>query len=222
MIELQNVSKSYGGHQTIFDGVSFSLKPAEFLYVLGSSGAGKSTLLRVLAGFEHVTAGKVAWYGYRNDQVTESQSRKIRQKLAWIPQKNDLIPELTVADNLKIAAVADPSVLPQSDEVCRDVIEQLQLSDRLNHEVRKLSGGEAQRAIIARALFRKSSFILADEPTGAQDMDLTWRIMDLLVKQQLKGTTVVLATHDLEIVRRLRKRCAVLKDGKFSIEGGQV
>lgn len=222
MLELQQISKTYEGGQTVLNQVSFSLNKGDFLYVLGGSGAGKSTLLRVLASFESPTQGQISWFGYSNKSLVDRTLIRIRRKISWIPQKLDLIPEMTVEDNLKMAFFAEPSTMAQPEEHCRDVVDHLALTHLLQKSVKSLSGGEAQRVAIARGLFRKSDLILADEPTGSQDLELTWKIMDLLVKQQLAGASVILATHDLDMVKRLRKRCAVLKDGYFKIEGGNT
>ncbi len=219
MLQLNNISKSYGGGQTVLNQVSFTLPPADFLYVLGGSGAGKSSLLRILSTWEPPTEGTVSWFGYERGALTQKSMERIRQRISVIPQKLDLIQDLSVLDNLKAGTWALPPSAIISNTDAKEILAKLALDKLLGKRIQQLSGGEAQRVAIARALFRKPELILGDEPTGSQDIDMTWKIMDLFVKQQLSGTSVILATHDLDMVKRLRKRCAVLKDGVFRIEG---
>ena len=221
-LRVENISKVYLPGQVVWQGISFDLNPGEFLYILGGSGAGKSSLLRALSSFENPSEGRIACLGVPLDRASHSQIQQLRRKLSYIPQNLGLVNDLTVSQNLEIAQYP----LRKSDRVEVDtmkaMIRQLSLDSVLEKKVATLSGGEKQRVAILRGLSKKADLIVADEPTGAQDFEMTWRLMDLFVKQQLRGATIVFATHDLEMVRRLRKRVAILKDGTLKVEDPRI
>jgi ABC-type ATPase involved in cell division len=143
---------------------------------------------------------------------------RLRQRISFIPQNLGLIPDLSVEDHLEMTRLGIKSGDRAEESVLRNVILLTGLKDKLGKRVSALSGGERQRVAILRALAKKAELLIADEPTGAQDFEMTWKLMDMFVKLNLSGTGLVLATHDLEMVRRLRKRCAILKDGQFKVE----
>jgi cell division transport system ATP-binding protein len=220
MLQLNRVSKTYHGQAKVLDQVNLELKKGDFLYVVGGSGAGKSSLLRLLATEESATQGAVSLFGYDLAKISPSTLRAIRQSLGYVPQNVQLIPDLSVLDNVALSLSLAGRRGMGADARARigELLERLGLSPRRDALARTLSGGEAQRVAVARALVRAPELLVADEPTGAQDKDHTWSMMDLFLKASLKGTAVVLATHDREIVRRVRKRCAVLKGGRLSLE----
>lgn len=220
MVILSGVSKWYFGQTRILDHVNLELKKGDFLYVVGGSGAGKSSLLRILATEESPSMGTISLFGYCLSTVSSTTLRAIRQSLGYIPQNVRLIPDLSVYDNIALSlSLAGRRVLAaQSKAKISELLHKLGLEPKREKLASTLSGGEAQRVAVARALVRSPELIIADEPTGAQDRDFTWSLMDLFLKASVGGTTVVLATHDREIVRRLRKRCAVLKGGHISLE----
>ena len=220
MIALSGVSKSYVNQSRIFEQVSLDLKQGDFLYVVGGSGAGKSSLLRILATQEAPSSGSVSLFGYNLSTVQPSTLRTIRQCLGCIPQNVRLIPDLTVHENIALSiSLSGRRVFSvQSKAKMSELLNRLGLESKRDKLARTLSGGEAQRVAVARALVRTPELIIADEPTGAQDRDFTWSLMDLFMKANSEGSTVILATHDREIVRRLRKPCAVLKGGHVSVE----
>lgn len=220
MVILSEVSKWYFGQTRILDQVNLELKKGDFLYVVGGSGAGKSSLLRILATEEAPSIGSVSLFGYDLATASASTLRAIRQSLGYIPQNIRLIPDLSVYDNVALSlSLAGRRVLStQSKAKISELLHKLGLEPKREKLASTLSGGEAQRVAVARALVRSPELIVADEPTGSQDRDFTWCLMDLFLKASVAGTTVVLATHDREIVRRLRKRCAVLKGGHISLE----
>lgn len=226
MIQLQAVSKSYFGEEQVLQQISLEIKKGDFLYVLGGSGAGKSTLLRMLATEEAPSEGLLNLFGYDLSQMTPDALRIVRQSIGYIPQEVRLIPDLTVTDNvaLSLATAGSRATLADSRLRTQDLLERLGLGLIKNKRAAILSGGEAQRVAVVRALARNPDLIIADEPTGAQDRDFTWSMMELFFRANAQGATVVLATHDREIVRRIRKRCAILKDGQLSFDvwqGGQ-
>ncbi|MCM2278534.1 MAG: ATP-binding cassette domain-containing protein [Oligoflexia bacterium] len=220
MVNLTRVSKSYFGQVRVLDEISLELKKGDFLYVVGGSGAGKSSLLRLLATEEAATSGSLSLFGYDLNTISPTTLRSIRRLLGYVPQDVRLIPDLSVADNVALSlSLAGRRVLSTTSRSHIDeLLERLGLAAKRHKPASALSGGEAQRVAVARALIRQPELIVADEPTGAQDRDFTWSLMDLFLKANLNGATVVVATHDREIVRRVRKRCAVLKAGRLAIE----
>lgn len=220
MIRLNRVSKSYFGQARVLEDVSMELKKGEFSYVVGGSGAGKSSLLRLLATEEAPTSGAVSLFGYDLATVSPATLRSIRQLLGYVPQDVRLIGDLSVIDNvaLSLTLAGRRALSRQAKLKIDELLERLGLAQKRFKPAAALSGGEAQRVAIARALIREPELIIADEPTGSQDRDFTWALMDLFLKANLGGATVVVATHDQEIVRRVRKKCAVLKGGRLGIE----
>lgn len=220
MVHLSSVSKSYHGQNRVLSEVSFDLKKGDFLYVVGGSGAGKSSLLRMLATEEFPSEGQFSLFGYSLASASSSRLRTIRRALGYVPQDTRLIPDLSVFDNLALSlTLAGQRILTaQSRAQISELLNRIGLEHKRDHWAATLSGGEAQRVAVARALVRSPELVIADEPTGSQDRDFTWSLMDLFLKANVRGATIVLATHDREIVRRVRKRCAILKDGHISIE----
>lgn len=221
MISINNVSKWYFGETPVLSRIQLKIERGEFLYVLGGSGAGKSSLLRILATEEYPSSGGVELFGYHLHQANPSTLRSIRQAIGYIPQDVRLIPDLTVYENIALSlSLAGPkaSVGATARAKVQDAMERTGLTHLSQKNAADLSGGEAQRVAIARAWVRKPDLIIADEPTGSQDRDHTWSIMNLLMSSNSSGTGVIVATHDREIIRRVRKKCAVLKGGSLSME----
>ena len=218
LLKVENLSKTYTPGEMIWQNVNFDLGPGDFLYILGGSGAGKSSLLRALASFERPSGGKVISYGMDLQTSSRSDLERVRKKIAFIPQNLGLIHDLTLRDHLEMSRLPLSSAERTDETTLMTYMGLLGLKSKLNQPVGKLSGGERQRVAILRALSKKADLLIADEPTGAQDFEMTWKLMDLFVKLNLTGTAVLIATHDLEMVRRLRKRCAILKDGHFKVE----
>ncbi len=222
VIQLQSVSKSYHGQTRVLDHVQLEVSKGDFLYVVGGSGAGKSSLLRILATDDEPTAGNVSLFGYDLSRSPANLVTRIRRTIGYVPQDLRLIGDLSVFDNVALSVQLSERKLGEAaarQEILA-LLARLGLEAKKNLPVSMLSGGEAQRVAFARALARKPELIIADEPTGSQDRDFTWSMMDLLLKANLEGTTVIVATHDREIVRRVRKRCAVLKEGRLRVEDG--
>lgn len=220
MVSLSGVTKTYPGQAKVLDQINLELKKGDFLYVVGGTGAGKSSLLRLFATEELATHGRLSLFGYDIATASPSTLRAIRQSIGYVPQGVRLIPDLTVLDNVALSVtLAGRRVIPaQGRARIGELLERLGLADKRNKPAQALSGGEAQRVAVARALARSPELIIADEPTGAQDRDFTWSLMDLFLKANITGSTVVVATHDREIVRRVRKRCAMLRDGRMQLE----
>jgi cell division transport system ATP-binding protein len=225
MIQLQSVSKSYFGEEQVLHQISLEVKKGEFLYVLGGSGAGKSSLLRMLATEEAPSEGQLSLFGYDLAQMTPAALRTVRQSIGYIPQEVRLVPDLSVLDNVMLSLVSAGRRVSVADSRLRvhDLLERMGLSAFRHKRAALLSGGEAQRVAVVRALARSPDLIIADEPTGAQDQDFTWSMMELFFRANAgaHGATVIVATHDREIVRRVRKRCAILKGGQLGFDTWQ-
>jgi cell division transport system ATP-binding protein len=218
LLKVENLSKAYSQGEMVWQNVSFDLNRGDFLYILGGSGAGKSSLLRAIASFEQPNQGRVLCYGVDLQSSSRSDIARMRKKISFIPQNLGLLPDLTIRDHVEISQMAIPVGDRVDSTILQGYLGLMGLKDKWNRRVGILSGGERQRVAILRALCKKSDLLIADEPTGSQDFEMTWKLMDLFVKINLAGTSVLLATHDLEMVRRLRKRCAILKDGTFKVE----
>ncbi len=217
---LTDVSKSYFNQARVLDRVNLTLARGDFLYVVGGSGAGKSTLLRLMNTQETPSSGQIKLFGYDLATASSLTLRAIRQSVGYIPQNVGLIPDLTVVDNVALSLSLSGLRLASVEAKARlsELLNRLGLDAKRKTLAKHLSGGEAQRVAVARALVRDPEFVIADEPTGAQDRDHTWLLMDLFLKANVKKATLVVATHDREIVRRVRKRCAILKRGHLAFE----
>ena len=221
MVTLKDVSKNYNDRTPVLNAVNLELKGNDFLYVVGGTGVGKSTLLRLISTQEPLTSGSLKLFGYEPDKVSGSTLRAIRRAIGYIPQNFKLIGDLSVYDNIALGAglKMTGSVTNESRERIDELMERLGLIQKRLARADTLSGGEAQRVAVARALSRAPQLIVADEPTGAQDRNYTWQMMELFVKANISGAAVILATHDREIVRRVQKRCVVLTEGTVQIKG---
>jgi cell division transport system ATP-binding protein len=220
MIQLQTLSKGYAERKKVLDQISLDVKKGDFLYVLGGTGAGKSTLLRLIATEDRPTGGKLSLFGYDVERANAATLQAIRRSIGYIPQSIRLIPDFSVFENVALGVSLAGSRVVRAEVRSKiyELLDRLQLISLRDTPASRLSGGEAQRVAIARALARAPELLIADEPTGAQDFQNTWNAMDLLHRANISGTTLLIATHDREIVRKLRKRCAILSHGKMMIE----
>jgi len=218
LLKVENLAKAFTPGEMVWQNVSFDLAQGDFLYILGGSGAGKSSLLRTLASFEQPTTGNVYCQGVNFQNSSNADLMRSRKRISYIPQNLGLIPDLTLRDHIEITQLSLPLIDRVDNATMQNYLQLMGLKEKWNKPIVTFSGGEKQRVAILRALCKKCDLLIADEPTGAQDFEMTWKLMDLFVKINLSGTTMLLATHDLEMVRRLRKRCAILRDGTFKVE----
>jgi len=225
MVKLSQICKTYHGQTRVLDHLNFELKRGDFVYLVGGTGAGKSSLLRILATEEAATSGKLSLFGQELGSISPSGLRAVRRMIGYIPQDIQLIPDLSVFDNVALSLSLSGGrawLSTDAKQKTLATLERLGIHNKRDRRAGTLSGGEAQRVAVARALVRDPDLILADEPTGAQDQEHTWAIMDLFLKANLNGTTVIVATHDREIVRRVRKKALTLRNGRISLEENAV
>jgi cell division transport system ATP-binding protein len=214
IVELQDVTVSFDG-QRVLDRVSFSMKAGEFVYLVGQTGAGKSSLLRLLYVDLKPERGIVHVAGYASNTIRNRQIPFLRRKLGVVFQDFKLLDDRDVSDNVAFALYITKT---KRSEIKRKVLMALAdvgLSHKRAHRVHELSGGEQQRVVIARAIVNAPPVLLADEPTGNLDPTSSAEIMDVLGKINMRGTAVLMATHNYELVRKYKARIVQLKEGKL-------
>ncbi|OQP07632.1 cell division ATP-binding protein FtsE [Geobacillus sp. 46C-IIa] len=215
MIEMQDVYKTYPNGVVALNGVNVRIKQGEFVYVVGPSGAGKSTFIKMMYREEKPTSGKIMVNGVNLAKIKESKVPLLRRNIGVVFQDFKLLPKLNVYENVAFAL----EVIEESPKVIRKkVMEVLDLVG-LKHKVRsypnELSGGEQQRVSIARSIVNSPKIVIADEPTGNLDPETSWDIMQLFEKINDRGTTIVMATHNKEIVNATRRRVIAIENGKI-------
>jgi cell division transport system ATP-binding protein len=221
VIETRHLSKQYGRGIYALRDLTLSIDKGEFLFLTGASGAGKSTLLRLLLRAERPTEGDITVAGQSLASLSRAQVQAYRRSLGFVFQDFRLIPRLSVFKN--VAFVMRVLGVPVEVQQRRtfQVLKWVGLQHRMNALPEELSGGEQQRVAIARALVNEPQLVLADEPTGNLDPDLALEIMNLFRETNARGTTVLVATHDRELIRRVARRTIMLDHGRV-IEDGAV
>jgi cell division transport system ATP-binding protein len=216
IVELVGVTRAYGPRLAL-DNVYLALKPGELAFLVGPSGAGKTTLLKLINREIRPTRGHVWVDGIAAHSIKASHVAELRRRVGVVFQDYKLLPRLTALENVAFALqVGDLRV---SDEEARDraldALEAVGLGDRPSSYPHELSGGQQQRVAIARAVVGQPPLLIADEPTGNLDQETAWQIMDLLEDIAAFGTAVLVATHNVEIVRRLQRRVLTLVNGRL-------
>ncbi|MBU0647573.1 cell division ATP-binding protein FtsE [Patescibacteria group bacterium] len=213
MIRIDHVYKQYEDTLVLED-VCLSVKEKDFLSLVGPSGAGKSTLIRLLIAEEKPSAGSIFVRGYDITKLYKGDIPFYRRGIGVVFQDFKLLPQKTVYENVAFAL----EVCNRTNYIIRNrvpqILDMVGLSARADNLSHKLSAGEMQRVAIARALVNKPQLLIADEPTGNLDPENSWEIIQLLMKINELGTTVFLATHDREIVNKLKKRVVTIENGK--------
>ncbi len=215
MIAFQNVYKIYNSHSVALEDTDFRINPGEFVSLVGRSGAGKSTAIKLLIGEEKPTRGRVFFGKYEVNKLKDKELPAFRRHVGVVFQDFRLLSAKNAYENVAFAMEA--SGRPQSEikELVPQVLDMVGLSDKLNNFPHELSGGEKQRVAIARAMVNRPEVIIADEPTGNLDPFHTWEIIGLLQKINELGTTLILATHDKEIINKLERRVLTLDHGRL-------
>jgi cell division transport system ATP-binding protein len=214
LITLDDVSKRYPNGTFALRDVDLQIEAGDFVFLVGSSGAGKSTLIRLLIREDLPTTGRVLVDGKNVANLSRGSVSKLRRKVGVVFQDFKLLPAKTVAENVAFALI----VTGHEGRIVREetdrVLSLVGLSQRRDHFPDQLSGGEQQRTAIARALVNRPQILIADEPTGNLDPVTSWEIIKLLTRVNELGTTMVMATHNAEIVNALRRRVVHLDHGR--------
>jgi cell division transport system ATP-binding protein len=219
VIEARQLSKSYSRGVYALQDLTLSIGKGEFVFLTGPSGAGKSTLLRLLLMQERPSEGQLTVNGHELTTLRRRDIQEYRRGIGFIFQDFKLIPARTVLEN--VSFVSEVLGVPGAQQRRRafQVLKWVGLQHRMQAFPRDLSGGEQQRIAIARALVNDPPLLLADEPTGNLDPDLSLEVMNLLREVNAGGTTVVVATHDRELIRLVGRRTLTLEQGRI-VEGG--
>jgi cell division transport system ATP-binding protein len=215
MIAFQNVSKIYSEQSSALHDVDFKIEPNEFVSIVGKSGAGKSTVLKLLIAEEKPTKGRVIFGSYEVNKLRASMLPKLRRHIGVVFQDFRLLPHRSAYENVAFALEAAGYPQAEIDELVPQAFHMVGLSNRMKNFPNELSGGEKQRVAIARAMIHRPEVIVADEPTGNLDPFNKWEIIKLLAKINELGTTVILATHDREIINNLGRRVITLDNGRI-------
>lgn len=219
MIEARHLSKLYSRGVYALRDLNLTIDKGEFLFLTGPSGAGKSTLLRLLLREELPSEGDVSVAGRSLAALSATEVQAYRRSLGFVFQDFRLIPRMSVFQNVAFVMRVLGVPVPVQQRRTFQVLKWVGLQHRMNALPEELSGGEQQRIAIARALVNEPQLVLADEPTGNLDPDLSLEIMNLLREINARGTTVLVATHDRELIRRVGRRAVTLDHGRITEVG---
>lgn len=217
MIEFINVKKSYGSGNLVamaLDDINFKIEKEEFVSFVGHSGAGKSTILKLIYAEEKPTSGEIMFNGENISKISPRQLPYHRRRIGTVFQDYKLLPKKTVYENVAFALEVSGYPTKEIRQSVPQILDIVGLSNKMGSYPHEISGGEQQRAAIARALVHRPALIIADEPTGNLDPISAWGIIQLLLKINKLGTTIVLATHDKDIVNNVKKRVITLDQGR--------
>ena len=221
MILLDRVSKSYNRRGTALERISLLVEPKEFVIIVGQSGSGKSTLFKLLTREEKPTSGKIIVGGMDYEHLKDKDVPLLRRKIGVVFQDFKLLNNKTVYENvafaLEIAGISNNEI----KHTVPKVLDIVGLKNKTNNYPLELSGGERQRVAIARAIVRKPMILIADEPTGNLDPKHAWDVINVLEKVNRFGTTVLLTTHNMDIVDKLKRRVVTIQDGHIVSDKAQ-
>ena len=216
MIETQSLSKTYGRGMYALENLNVAIEKGEFVFLTGPSGAGKSTLLRLLLLQERPSEGEIIVGGRNLSHLTRDETQAYRRTVGFVFQDFKLIPTKTIFENVSFVLRVLGQPIEQQRRKTYQVLKWVGLQHRLNALPQELSGGEQQRVAIARALVNDPHIVLADEPTGNLDPDLSLEIMNLFRDMNSRGTTVLVATHDRELIKWVGRRVIQLEQGRLA------
>ena len=215
MIKFDNVTKVYPPNTVVLQDINFEIKEGEFVSIVGKSGAGKTTLIKLILGLEEPTQGSVLFAGEDISKIDSSSLQHIRRRIGGIYQDYKLLPAKTVYENVAYVMEVEGRENEEIEREVPRVLEIIGLKDKTESFPEELSGGEQQRLAVARALVNYPDVIIADEPTGNLDPYNTYEVISLLEKINRAGKTVLLSTHDREIINKLGKRVITIENGKI-------
>ena len=213
IIVMQNVSKSYSEGVDALHNITLSIDKGEFVFVVGPSGSGKSTLIKLLLKELEPTSGTIRVAGKDIVKLRHSQVSKYRRNIGVVFQNFELLNDRDVYENIALAQRVVGVTGSKMDKNIASMLSLVGLSDKIHSIPNELSGGEQQRVALARALVNRPSILLADEPTGNLDPKNAWSIMELLDEINKLGTTVIVVTHNPEVVDTMQKRVVAMRDG---------
>lgn len=221
MIKLEHVSKSYSAGVPAINDVNLDIREGEFIFIVGDSGSGKSTLIKLLLKELEPTEGTIFVDGKKLNKIRRKQIPKFRRNIGVVFQDFRLLKDRNVYDNIAFAqkVIGEPN--SRIRKRVPQMLSMVGLAAKYRSFPRQLSGGEQQRVAIARALVNQPKILLADEPTGNLDSNNAWDIMKLLEEINDKGTTVIVVTHNMEIVKVMKKRVITIKKGIIVSDTGQ-
>lgn len=213
MLEMIDVSKIYPGGSVALQDINVRIEQGEFVFIVGPSGAGKSTFFKMLFREVLPSSGKVIVNGHDLVKMTDKEIPYFRRQLGIVFQDYRLLPDRTVYDNVAFAMQVIETPYRKIKRRVNDVLDLVGLRKRAHAYPTELSGGEQQRIAIARAIVNDPILLIADEPTGNLDPETSWEIMDIFREVNNSGTTIVMATHDREIVDEMEKRVIAIEHG---------
>jgi len=215
MIKFCNVTKVYSDNTVVLQDVSFEVGEGEFVSIVGKSGAGKTTLIKMILGLEQPSEGEVYFLGRNVKDLSDLEMQNIRRRTGSVYQDYKLLPAKTVYENVAYVMAVEGRPDHEIKSEAPKILEIIGLKEKLDNFPKELSGGEQQRLAVARALVNHPDIIIADEPTGNLDPYNTYEVVSLLEKINKAGKTVILATHDREIINKLGKRVITLENGRI-------
>lgn len=215
MIEMMNVTKRYNKGITAINNLSIQIKDGEFVYVVGPSGAGKSTFIKMMYREEKATKGRIRVGKYDLMKIKDRQIPYLRRYVGVVFQDFKLLQHKTVYENVAYAMEVIEKSPREIKRRVQEVLELVNLKHRIDNFPNELSGGEQQRVAIARAIVNTPGILIADEPTGNLDPDTSMEIMDILERINEQGTTIVMATHNSQIVNEKKHRVIAIENGQI-------
>jgi len=214
MLKFENVSKIYPGDFAALEDINLEIKQGEFVSLVGHSGAGKSTLLKLIYAEEHPTTGTVYFNNRPIDSIKQRLMPYYRRNIGTVFQDFKLLPQKTAYENVAYALEVAGEPIEEINERVPEILDLVGMGNKMEKYPRQLSGGEQQKVCMARALVHQPKVIICDEPTGNLDPVSTWEIVQLLLKINSLGTTIILASHNKDIIDKINKRVIVLDRGR--------
>lgn len=223
MVHLSHIYKTYSAKQHVLKNLKLEINQGDFVFLMGPSGAGKTTLFRLMTGFEKPTSGQIIVNSFDLEKIKSKELPKFRRSIGVVFQDFKLLYDRTVFDNVALPLQITQNHSWEIMEKVETILRKVGLHKKMSENPIYLSGGEKQRVAIARSLVHTPDLIIADEPTGNLDWRLSEEIMNLFKEINSKGTTVIVATHDHEVVKNtVKKRIVKLEDGQLFESGEQA
>ncbi len=225
IIELKGVSKTYPTGTHALNDVNISIKKGEFVFVVGSSGAGKSTFMKLIMREEKPSSGEITVNGFKLNRLKHREIPMLRRTMGIVFQDFRLIPNMNVYDNVAFSMHVVGASKQQIRKKVSHVLSIVGLSGKARSKPAELSGGEQQRVGLARALVNNPALIIADEPTGNVDPNMSYEIVEMLTEINKMGTTILMVTHEHQLVRDFKRRVIMLENGRVvadNADGGAL